>query len=49
MQLASKGLKQACEESAAICEGVNTYEGHVTYPAVAESQGKPWKELRSVM
>jgi len=24
---------------------VNTYEGHIVYQAVAESQGKPWKSL----
>lgn len=49
MQLASKGLEQACGDSPGICEGVNTYQGHVTYPAVAESQGKPWKELSAVL
>jgi alanine dehydrogenase len=49
MALACKGLKHACQESQAICEGVNTYQGHVTYAAVAESQGKTWKELRAVL
>ena len=49
MQIASKGIEKACEESAAICEGINTYQGHVTYPAVAESQGREWKELQSVL
>ena len=45
MQIASKGFEKACEDSPAICEGVNTYQGHVTYPAVAESQGRDFKEL----
>lgn len=49
MQLANKGLEKACAGSQPIREGVNTYQGHVTYPAVAESQGKPWKELASLM
>lgn len=49
LQLASKGLERACSESRAVYEGVNTYAGHVTYRAVAESQGKPWKELSSIM
>ncbi len=49
MQLATKGLEKACQASPAIREGVNTYRGHVTYPAVAESQGKPWKSLESLM
>src|SRR5690348_5282621 len=49
LTLADKGLEQACEESGAIAEGVNTYQGEITYAAVAESQGKPWRELMAVM
>ncbi|MEO8026428.1 MAG: alanine dehydrogenase [Bryobacteraceae bacterium] len=49
MALVTKGLEKACEQSQAIREGVNTYKGHITYPAVAESQNRPWKELSSVM
>ena len=40
LQLASKGLEKACADSPAICEGVNTYDGHITYAAVAESQNR---------
>ena len=47
--LANKGLKQACHESQAILEGVNTYEGHIVYPAVAESQGKVSHDLRALL
>jgi alanine dehydrogenase len=47
-ELANRGLAGACEHSNAIREGVNTYQGHVVYPAVAESQGKPWKEFSTV-
>jgi alanine dehydrogenase len=49
MTLAGKGLERACEESAALREGVNTYQGHVVYPAVAESQGRDWRELATVL
>jgi alanine dehydrogenase len=49
MQLANKGLEKACEASNAIREGVNTYRGSITYPGVAESQGRPWKQLAAVM
>jgi len=49
MQLANKGLEQACKESAALAEGVNTYGGFITYPAVAESQGRPWKPLTELI
>lgn len=49
LQLANKGLEKACEDSQPIREGVNTYQGHITYPAVAESQNRPWKALTAVM
>lgn len=49
LQLANKGLQKACQDSPAIAEGVNTYEGQVTYPAVAESQGRAWKALAAVL
>jgi alanine dehydrogenase len=49
LQLANKGIQAACSQNAAICEGVNTLEGHITYPAVAESQNKSWRELSSVL
>jgi len=48
-ELCAKGLERACEENAAIREGVNTYQGYITYPGVAESQGLAWKELTAVM
>jgi alanine dehydrogenase len=49
MQLANKGLEKACDDNPAICEGVNTFGGHITYPAVAESQNRDWKELAAVI
>ncbi|MBV8830566.1 MAG: alanine dehydrogenase [Acidobacteriaceae bacterium] len=49
LALADKGLERACVENPAIREGVNTYGGEITYPAVAESQGKAWRELTAVM
>jgi alanine dehydrogenase len=47
-ELCAKGLARACENPA-IREGVNIYDGHITYPAVAESQGLGWKALTAVM
>jgi alanine dehydrogenase len=47
--LANKGLERACETNNAIKEGVNTYQGQITYAAVAESQGRSWRELTAVM
>ncbi len=49
LDLANRGLEAAVERSEALREGVNTYNGYVVYPAVAESQGKAWKDLTSVM
>lgn len=49
MQLANLGLERAASESAAIAEGVNTYRGHITCAAVAESQAKHWRELKSLL
>ena len=48
-QLASQGLERACEENPALAQGVNTYQGAVVHPAVAESQNRPWKELAAVL
>jgi alanine dehydrogenase len=48
LELANRGLEGACAHSAAISEGLNTYKGHVIYPAVAESQGREWKTLQSL-
>jgi alanine dehydrogenase len=44
LELATRGIKGA---SNAIREGVNTYEGHIVYQAVAESQGKAFRSLES--
>lgn len=49
LQLANKGVRRAIAESPAIAEGVNTYEGTIVYAAVAESQGRPSKDLQAVI
>lgn len=49
MLLAQNGLENACQISAALGEGVNTYEGHIVYPAVAESQNRPWHDLKTLL
>lgn len=48
LQLANQTLEKACEIKA-IREGVNTYRGHVVYRAIAESQGRVWKDLSSLL
>jgi alanine dehydrogenase len=49
LALANHGLEEACEVSPAIKEGVNTYGGEITCAAVAESQGREWREVTAVM
>jgi alanine dehydrogenase len=48
LELANHGLDGACERHAALCDGVNTYNGFVTYRGVAESQGRQWHALAAV-
>jgi len=48
MKLAQHGLA-AVECDQGFREGVNTYRGHVTCPGVAESQGKPLKNLSDLL
>jgi alanine dehydrogenase len=49
LDLANHGLARACSESPAIRVGVNTYAGHITHAGVAESQGKPFREIMSLL
>ncbi len=49
LELANRGFEGACAAHPAIREGVNTYRGHVTCPAVAESQGREWKEIGALV
>jgi alanine dehydrogenase len=48
MELANKGLEQACAGHPALCAGVNTYGGEITHAGVAQSQNRPWKELSAI-
>jgi len=48
VELANHGLERACERHPALRSGVNTYNGYVTHDGVAESQGRPCRELASV-
>jgi alanine dehydrogenase len=46
--LADLGLDRALDACPALREGVNTYEGEVVHPGVAESQGLPYHELTTI-
>src|SRR5215510_1642814 len=45
IKLANKGFKDAIAKDGHLKEGVNTYAGHITYEAVAESQGLKYKSI----
>jgi alanine dehydrogenase len=49
LQIANKGFERACRTHPAIREGVNTHQGHVTYGAVAESQGRQWEAVTALL
>jgi alanine dehydrogenase len=45
LEIANKGFEKACAAHPAIREGVNTYQGQVTFAGVAESQGRAYTAL----
>ncbi|HKF24026.1 MAG TPA: alanine dehydrogenase [Candidatus Angelobacter sp.] len=49
MRLAQMGPANAIKADEGIREGVNTFRGHVTYAAVAESQKRPAKEVMALL
>src|SRR6202034_3612751 len=49
MTLARQGAKSAIQDNAGIAEGVNTYDGHLTYKAVAEGQGRDFVTIQSLL
>lgn len=46
MEIARKGLKDACASHPGLAAGINVNRGRITHRGVAESQGKPFSELR---
>jgi len=49
LKLAQQGVTAAVRSDDAIRQGVNTYKGAVTYPAVAESQGQKAKDVLELL
>lgn len=45
LQIADKGFKRAAADNPAIAMGINVTGGYITYRAVAESQGRDWKDV----
>ncbi len=49
LALADKGAERALRDSASLGRGVNTWNGHVTYKAVAEAHGMPYVALEAAL
>lgn len=48
-KLADLGFVRAITSDPALARGVNVYAGHITYPAVAEAFGLPWRALSELL
>lgn len=44
LKLANLGAEAACKADPALMKGLNTYNGHLTFKAVAEAQGLPYTD-----
>jgi alanine dehydrogenase len=49
LRLANLGAREALKQDAGLAEGLNTWQGALTYRGVAESQQKPWTPAASVL
>src|SRR5580698_10482925 len=49
MTLARLGAKAAIKNNAAIAEGVNTYNGYLTYKAVADNQAREFTDVKTLL
>jgi alanine dehydrogenase len=49
LKLANLGANAAIKADAGIAEGVNTFNGMLTYRAVAESQKRSWKPVAELL
>lgn len=49
LKLANKGLAAAIRADAGLRAGVNTFAGYITYEAVAESQGLPFRPVSELI
>jgi alanine dehydrogenase len=49
LRIANLGAREALKQDPGLAEGLNTWEGVVTYRGVAESQQKPWTAAATVL
>ena len=44
LKIANLGAEAACKADPALLKGLNTYQGHLTFKAVADAQDLPWTD-----
>jgi len=49
LEIANKGVERALQMHRGLRSGVNTYNGFITYPAVASSQNREHRDLSTLM
>lgn len=49
VQMANKGFRNACLDNTALCKGINTLEGYVTYKAVADAHGLEYADASVIL
>jgi alanine dehydrogenase len=49
VQIANKGYRKACIENTALCKGINTLEGYVTYKAVADAHSLEYADAAVIL
>ncbi len=49
VQIANKGYRQACLDNTALCKGINTLEGYVTYKAVADAHSLEYADASVIL
>jgi alanine dehydrogenase len=49
LRLADNGFAKAVQADPALAKGVNTLAGHITYPAVAEAFGMPYRQVKDLL
>ena len=47
LQIANKGYREACLQNEALLKGINTLNGYITYEAVAQAHGLPYKDAKT--
>lgn len=49
LKIANLGPEAACKQDPALMKGLNTYQGHLTYKAVAEAQNLPYTDPATLL